>query len=101
MASLPASGLHSLALGGQENQVARVRALLGIPYAEDAGLDEQGRWARFTQPNQLLERPGLNCSGFLVAAARRLLGFTGTLAAAGRDRLGDSGPGAQGGLDWD
>lgn len=101
MATLSTPGLHGLALGGQENQVAKVRALLGIPYAEDAGLDEQGRWARFTQLNQVLERPGLNCSGFLVAAARRLLGFAGTLAEAGRDRLGDSGPGAEGGPDWD
>ncbi len=79
----------------------KVRDLLGIPYVDDAGLDERGRWTRFSQPDQILERPGLNCSGFLVATARRLLNYQGTLPQAGRDRLGDSGPGAQGGPDWD
>jgi hypothetical protein len=68
---------------------------------EDVGLDERGRWARFSRPDQVLERPGLNCSGFLVAAARHLLAFRGSLAEAGRDRLGDSGPGSQAGQDWD
>lgn len=79
----------------------KVRDLLGIPYVDDAGLDERGHWACFSHPDQLLERPGLNCSGFLVAVARRLLNYQGTLAQAGRDRLGDSGPGAEGGADWD
>lgn len=79
----------------------KVRDLLGIPYVDDAGLDERGRWAHFSQPDQVLDRPGLNCSGFLVAAARRLLGYGGSLAEAGRDRLRDSGPGAEGGPDWD
>lgn len=79
----------------------KLREFLGIPYVDDAGLDERSRWARFSHPEQTLDQPGLNCSGFLVAAARRLLGFQGSLAAAGRDRLGDSGTGAEGGQDWD
>lgn len=79
----------------------KLRALLGIPYVEDAGLDERGRWTRFSHPDQTLDQPGLNCSGFLVAAARRLLGFRGNLAEAARDRLGDSGPEAKEGQDWD
>lgn len=79
----------------------KVRDLLGIPYVEDAGLDQRGRWTSFAQPDQTLKHPGLNCSGFLVAAARRLLGYEGTLAQAGRDRLGDSGAGAKEGRDWD
>ena len=79
----------------------KVRDLMGTPYVDDVGLDERGRWARFSHPDQVLDRPGLNCSGFLVAAARRLLGYGGSLAEAGRDRLGDSGPGAAVGSDWD
>jgi len=79
----------------------KVQDLLGIPYVDDAGLDERGNYARFAHPDQVLTRPGLNCSGFLVAAARRLLGFAGSLTQATGDRLGDSGPGAKGGLDWD
>jgi hypothetical protein len=79
----------------------RIHGLLGIPYRDDAGLDEHGRWATFSHPEAVSERPGLNCSGFLVAAARHLLGYHGSLAEAGRDRLGDSGPRAEAGLDWD
>ena len=79
----------------------KVGDLVGIPYVDDAVLDERGRWTRFSHPDQVLERPGLNCSGFVVAAARRLLNYRGTLSQAGRDRLGGSGPGAEGGPDWD
>jgi len=78
-----------------------LQELLGIPYVADGVLDERGRWTTFSDPGQALPGPGLNCSGFLVAAARRLLGFTGTPSEAGRDRLGDSGPGAVRGQDWD
>lgn len=91
----------SLAESPAPGQEGKLRALLGIPYVEDAGLDERGRWTRFSHPDQALDQPGLNCSGFLVAAARRLLGFQGSLAEAARDRLGDSGPGARGAPDWD
>ncbi|MBI4912570.1 MAG: hypothetical protein HY823_07520 [Acidobacteria bacterium] len=80
---------------------APLRDLLGIPYLDDAVQDGQGRWTTFRDPARLLPRPGLNCSGFVVAAARRLLGFGGTPEEAGRDRRGDSGPGAARGRDWD
>ncbi len=86
---------------GPTDLTGKVRDLLGLPYIDDAGLDERGRWTYFAHPDQTLESPGLNCSGFLVAAARRLLNYKGTLAQAGRDRLGDSGAGAKGGPDWD
>ena len=81
--------------------VRRLHDLLGIPYREDAVLDEQGRWTTFAHPGRALASPGLNCSGFVVAAARRLLGFQGSPAEAARDRRGDSGPGAAFGRDWD
>lgn len=84
-----------------DDPAGRIRDLLGIPYVDDAGLDERGRWTLFAHPDQMLDQPGLNCSGFLVAASRRLLGFSGTLAQASQDRLGDSGPTAEDGLDWD
>ncbi|WLT32482.1 hypothetical protein [Geothrix sp. PMB-07] len=92
--------LYGQKAGGQDLSL-KLRPLLGIPYAEDVGLDERGRWAHFSRPDQTLDQPGLNCSGFLVAAARRLLGYGGTLVDAGRDRLGDSGPTAKEGPDWD
>lgn len=81
--------------------MAQVQDLLGVPYVVDGALDRDGRWTWFSRPGEVQLRPGLNCSGFVVAAARRLLGWSGTLAEAGQDRLGDSGPGAPLGRDWD
>lgn len=80
---------------------AQLADLLGVPYVADAVTDGQGRWVTFADPGRSRNRPGLNCSGFVVAAARRLLGFAGSPAEAARDRQGDSGPGAHGGRDWD
>jgi hypothetical protein len=81
--------------------VERLADLLGVPYVMDGVQDERGRWTTFAHPELLLPRPGLNCSGFVVAAARRLIGFQGSPAGAARDRRGDSGPGAPEGQDWD
>ncbi len=75
--------------------------LLGIAYREDGAQDTAGRWVTFNEPERVFKSPGLNCSGFTVAAARRLLGRNFTLAEASRDRLGDSGPAAAWGQDWD
>jgi len=80
---------------------AAVQPLLGIPYVNDGVLDRQGNWVSFTHPELPLAAPGLNCSGFVVAAARRLLGCRLDLEQITRDRLGDSGPGAAKGKDWD
>lgn len=78
-----------------------VKDLLGIPYVHDGALDEHGRWTFFAHPDKLASGPGLNCSGLVVAAARRLLARTVPLADATRDRLGDSGPDSPLGQDWD
>ena len=75
--------------------------LLGVPYVDDAVLDERSRWTTFTHPEATLTGPGLNCSGFTIACARRLLNYTGTVDDATRDRLGDSGRDAKRGRDWD
>lgn len=80
---------------------SRLVDLLGVPYVDDGVRDAQGRWTTFGAPGRERPGPGLNCSGFVVEAARRLLAFRGTPAEAGRDRLGDSGPGAGRGRDWD
>ncbi len=80
---------------------ARLKPLLGTPYVDDAVTDALGRTVTFRQPDRSLPAPGLNCSGFVVEAARRLLSFRGSPAEAARDRQGDSGPGAPAGPDWD
>jgi hypothetical protein len=78
-----------------------LRDLLGIPYVNDGVQDEKGHWITFTHPEKPLKSPGFNCSGFALAAARRLMGYSGTLDQATRDRLGDSGKDSKLGLDWD
>ncbi len=80
---------------------ADLRPLLGIPYVDDAVTDARGLTVTFRAPGSPLPRPGLNCSGFVVAAARRLWGYAGDPRDAARDRAGDSGPGAAAGEDWD
>ncbi len=80
---------------------ARLAPLLGIPYRQDGALDEHGVYTLFARPEKRFTSPGLNCSGFVLAAARRLLGKPYPLAEAGRDRLGDSGEQAPLGRDWD
>jgi hypothetical protein len=80
---------------------AKMADLLGVPYVDDAAEDASGRSVTFAHPDVELPSRGLNCSGFVVAAARRLLGFRGSLADAAKDRLGDSGPSAPLGQDWD
>lgn len=79
----------------------RLAPLLGVPYVNDAVQDERGRWTTFTHPDRIQPGPGFNCSGFVLAASRRLLDYHGSLDQAARDRLGDSGPGAKLGQDWD
>jgi hypothetical protein len=83
------------------SSAASLQDLLSIPYIEDAVQDAQGRWVTFTHPDQVLPGPGLNCSGFTLMCAQRLLGYGGTLEEATQDRLGDSGKDAKRGQDWD
>ncbi|MDP2876262.1 MAG: hypothetical protein Q8O00_08765 [Holophaga sp.] len=78
-----------------------IQHLLGIPYVEDGMLDAHGCWTYFGHPEIKQPHPGLNCSGFLVAAAQHLLGCRLTLQQITQDRLSDSGQGAPQGKDWD
>ncbi len=79
----------------------RVSTFLDVPYRPDGALDVSGRWTLFAHPEKTLSSPGLNCSGFVLAASRLLLNKDITLEQAKRDRRGDSGPGAARGRDWD
>jgi hypothetical protein len=79
----------------------QLRELLAITYVNDEVRDETGRWTFFEHPETTAPSPGLNCSGFVVTAARRLLGRSPTLSEVTRDRLGDSGESAPFGKDWD
>jgi hypothetical protein len=76
-------------------------SFLGIGFRVDGAIDEHGKYTLFTNPGTIFAEPGVNCSGFLLAASRLLLQKNITLAAAMRDRLGDSGAGAAMGQDWD
>ena len=78
-----------------------LRAFTGIPYRADGVIDEEGRYVLFVRQGFRQKTPGLNCSGYVLAAARFLFRRNITLAEAGRDRLGDSGPDSPHGQDWD
>lgn len=96
--------LAGLALAaGPEGRPAgpRLASLLGVPYVDDAVTDARGRTVTFRAPGVPLARPGLNCSGFVVAAARALWAWPGSPSDAARDRAGDSGRTAARGEDWD
>lgn len=105
---MPAALLVSLALitaptarPVPADPAAKLRSLLGVPYMDDGLTDARGRMVTFRHPGEVRPAPGLNCSGFVAEAARRLLGFRGSPGDAARDRRGDSGPGAPDGEDWD
>ena len=78
-----------------------LRPLLGIAYRPDGAQDEKGRYTLFANQSKHFTSPGLNCSGFAVAAARLLLHKPYPLDDIARDRLGNSGPKAAAGQDWD
>jgi cell wall-associated NlpC family hydrolase len=80
---------------------ALLHAFVGIPYRNDGVVNDAGRYATFQEPAKSLSTPGLNCSGFVLEASRRLLGAHIPLVDAVRDRLGDSGSGSPLGKDWD
>lgn len=92
-------GLEALKNAGTPEET--LNAFLGIPYRDDGCLDEAGRYARFADTETFFPAPGLNCSGFTLAASRFLLRKNFTLAEVKKDRLGDSGPDAELGEDWD
>jgi hypothetical protein len=60
-----------------------------------------GGWTLWADESRVFQTPGLNCSGFLLAAARLLLGENFTLEEARRDYFQDSGKGSPWGEDWD
>ena len=80
---------------------APLAGFIGIPFRVDGAQDLSGQWVTFNHPDEPVTTPGFNCSGFTVAAARKLLERDFELTPASRDRLNDSGPDAPYGQDWD
>lgn len=75
---------------------------IGLPYREDGALSLAGFYTTFRTPWIPEEQPGLNCSGFVVAATRELLEKSGmSLSAAVVDREKNSGFFSPFGQDWD
>lgn len=108
----PGNALTSPASPGSPSQPGARAAKIGtpqnilplfcnIPYRLDGAINDTGQYATFNAPETILITPGLNCSGFVLAACRVLLGKNIPLAAAARDRLQDSGPESPHGHDWD
>lgn len=78
-----------------------LESFLGIAYRNDGVINDTGQFATFNAPDVVLAGPGLNCSGFVLAASRAVLRAPIPVAAAQRDRLHDSGPTSPHGHDWD
>ena len=74
---------------------------LGIPYREDGALDDKGHFTTFAHPEEILDSPGLNCSGLVVSVCRYLFNKNWTIAQVMRDPQGNSGPNSPLGKDWD
>lgn len=75
--------------------------LLNIPYRADGAVTQAGVYTTFADPHKRFTSPGLNCSGFVLAAARLLFRSSLSVEAAGFDRWNDSGPDSPLGHDWD
>ena len=97
--AVQAAGQPSISSTGSPE--ARLLPLLGIPYRDDGAQDLKGTYTLFARPGARFASPGLNCSGFVLAAARILLDSRLSPVEAGKDRLGDSGENAARGKDWD
>lgn len=91
--------LQQLPPGASARQI--LDAFVGAPYRNDGAVDLDGQFVLFADPATRFDSPGLNCSGFVVAALRLLLREPYSLQQAKIDRLEDSGPGASMGQDWD
>ena len=55
---------------------------LGIPYRDDGALDDKGHFTTFAHPEEILDTPGLNCSGLVVSVCRYLFNKNWTYQAA-------------------
>ena len=74
---------------------------LGIPYRDDGALDDKGYFTTFAHPEEILDTPGLNCSGLVVSVCRYLFNKNWTIKQLLRDPQGNSGPNSALGKDWD
>jgi len=100
LASVPEiQALQQLPANASARQI--LDAFVGLPYRSDGAVDLAGRFVLFADPKTHFDSPGLNCSGFVVAAMRLLLREPFSLQYAKTDRLDDSGPNAAMGEDWD
>jgi hypothetical protein len=74
---------------------------LGIPYRDDGALDDKGHFTTFRRPEEILDTPGLNCSGLVVSICRYLFNKNWTIQQLLRDPQGNSGVNSPLGKDWD
>ncbi|SHN50279.1 hypothetical protein [Desulfovibrio litoralis] len=84
--------------------------LLGIPYRDDGALDfskvsdkanTNGRYTLFADQNKTLKTPGLNCSGFVLAASNKIFRPDLNIDTAKFDRKNDNSETATRAEDWD
>lgn len=84
-----------------DNPVDILSCFEGVPYRGDGAVNRYGEYTLFATPEIRFDEPGLNCSGFTVAASRYLFDRNLYLNDMTIDRLGDSGKDSPYGQDWD
>ena len=100
--TLTQTSLSQQALPATSATAERLLApLLNIPYRADGAVTREGAYTAFANPNKRFTTPGLNCSGFVLAASRLLVNTPLTVENAGFDRWSDSGADSPHGHDWD
>jgi hypothetical protein len=78
-----------------------LNAYLGMAYRVDGVVSEDGYFTIWRESDKRFKSPGLNCSGFLLSAARFLLHSNFPLSKSKNDYFNDSGPDSPLGEDWD
>lgn len=89
--SLVASSLH----------LKLLEPLLGIKYRVDGTTNIKEEYTLFSNPKNIYKKAGFNCSGFVLAGSRQLLGKSITINDAKKDTNQNSSPASPLGEDWD
>lgn len=75
--------------------------LLGIKYRMDGATNIKEEYTLFANQKKIYKKAGLNCSGFVLAGARQLLGKSITINEAKKDINQNSDANSSMGKDWD
>ncbi len=88
-------------LSANDLHVKLLEPLLDIDYRIDGVTNIKEEYTVFSDTSKIYKRAGLNCSGFVLAGARQLLGKSITISEAIKDTNQNSDKNSSLGEDWD